>query len=664
MKIKPAIQAKTQTKKFTKTVLSLALIQALTCGSSMAVAANIIVDSASDVIDTNDGNCTFREAIAAADNDAAVDTCVAGNGDDTITFDNTLSDSKITLGSQINLLENVTIDGDLDDNGTPDIEISGGNNNRIIRLAPAALTKTFNFDGVTLSEGSTSEDGGALWCQTDYAGIYCNINISNSVITGNTALQRGGAISSGTDSNLSLTNSTLSNNTATLSGGAINQNGGVLTLTNSTVSENRVLGDGGFMYTGPGGGIYAFTAAINISGSTLSGNTANGSGGAITSLRTAAMDITNSTLSGNSAATGYGGAIYSYSSTGTVSISGSTISNNSSQLAGGGVTVYYDSLVIKNSTISGNTSSSMAGGVMSSYGDIAISNSTITNNTAETIGGGIFAYYSSPFNLTNTILANNTVSGNVLDDCNASSANTMDTDLNNLVTDGGSGLCRISPVSTADPQLGLLADNGGATFTHLPAAGSPVIDAGDNTNCGSGKTISTDQRGVARDDGACDIGAVEGSFAFTPSQVQFDSTTVSVSEDSGSITLTVTRSGGLGAEFSIDYATSDGTATAPGDYTADMNTLNFASGETSQTVILDITNDAEVENDENFSVNLSNIQLVSGNGIVELGTNTSSTVTITNDDVAATGSSGSSSGSLSPWWMLLGFLSYLRRKAK
>ena len=58
---------------------------------------------------------------------------------------------------------------------------------------------------------------------------------------------------------------------------------------------------------------------------------------------------------------------------------------------------------------------------------------------------------------------------------------------------------------TADPMLGSLQDNGGFTKTHLPAPGSPAIDAGDPGNCSG-----VDQRGVARPQGArCDIGSVE-----------------------------------------------------------------------------------------------------------------------------------------------------------
>ncbi|CAA0100950.1 Uncharacterised protein [BD1-7 clade bacterium] len=50
----------------------------------------------------------------------------------------------------------------------------------------------------------------------------------------------------------------------------------------------------------------------------------------------------------------------------------------------------------------------------------------------------------------------------------------------------------------------------------LPANSSPVVDAGDNTGCGTGLGIEIDQRGELRADGACDLGAVEIQYNAPP----------------------------------------------------------------------------------------------------------------------------------------------------
>src|SRR5579884_4985 len=57
---------------------------------------------------------------------------------------------------------------------------------------------------------------------------------------------------------------------------------------------------------------------------------------------------------------------------------------------------------------------------------------------------------------------------------------------------------------------------------------------------------------------------------------------------------------------SVQYATSDGTATAPADYTSASGTLTFNPGETTKTISVSIVGDQSIEPDEQFSVTLSN----------------------------------------------------------
>ena len=60
------------------------------------------------------------------------------------------------------------------------------------------------------------------------------------------------------------------------------------------------------------------------------------------------------------------------------------------------------------------------------------------------------------------------------------------------------------------------------------------------------------------------------------------------------------------AATSVDYATSDGTATAGSDYTATSGTVEFAIGDQTKTVVVAISSDDIVEGDETFTLKLSN----------------------------------------------------------
>ena len=91
--------------------------------------------------------------------------------------------------------------------------------------------------------------------------------------------------------------------------------------------------------------------------------------------------------------------------------------------------------------------------------------------------------------------------------------------------------------------------------------------------------------------------------------------------------FTVSLSAPQVAQVTVDFATADATATAPGDYTAATGTVTFAPGDTSETVTVQVNGDNVVEPDETFNVNLSNVV---GNATILDGTGIG---TIANDDV-------------------------------
>jgi len=96
------------------------------------------------------------------------------------------------------------------------------------------------------------------------------------------------------------------------------------------------------------------------------------------------------------------------------------------------------------------------------------------------------------------------------------------------------------------------------------------------------------------------------------------------------VSLNVTLSPASSQVVTVNFATSDVTATAGQDYTATSGTLTFQHGETSKTITIPVRGDTQVEADETFSVTLS-----TPTGGAALTLSPFSQVTITNDDGAA-----------------------------
>jgi hypothetical protein len=97
--------------------------------------------------------------------------------------------------------------------------------------------------------------------------------------------------------------------------------------------------------------------------------------------------------------------------------------------------------------------------------------------------------------------------------------------------------------------------------------------------------------------------------------------------------FTVNLSAASGLSVTVDYATADGTATTPGDYTATgLTTLTFAPGMTSQMVTVTVQGDTLDELNEIFLVNLSsptNAIIVDGQGVGTIIDDDSATVCYT-----------------------------------
>src|SRR6266542_3254725 len=108
--------------------------------------------------------------------------------------------------------------------------------------------------------------------------------------------------------------------------------------------------------------------------------------------------------------------------------------------------------------------------------------------------------------------------------------------------------------------------------------------------------------------------------------VRFSTDTYSTYERDGTATIAVRRYGDITNSFTVDYATSDGTATAGLDYLSQSGTLRFDTGEYEKTFTIPIFNDGLGEGDETVNLLLSN-----PTGGVELYNYFSSTLHIVDD---------------------------------
>jgi hypothetical protein len=113
---------------------------------------------------------------------------------------------------------------------------------------------------------------------------------------------------------------------------------------------------------------------------------------------------------------------------------------------------------------------------------------------------------------------------------------------------------------------------------------------------------------------------------------------VTVVEDAGTADLTVSVTPPPEAPFTVELATSNGSALAGEDYDAVTTTVSFGIGDTTQTVTVPITNDVVTEADENFTVTLSsptpNMLTLGGSNVPVMAENTASVTISANDELS------------------------------
>jgi hypothetical protein len=320
------------------------------------------------------------------------------------------------------------------------------------------------------------------------------VGLSGLALANGSASDGGGIVNFGT---LALTDCTLAGNASGNDGGAIENQGGTLALTRCTLSGNSAGSDGG--------GILS-AGTLTASGCTLSGNSAGDSGGGIENTGT--MTLTNCTVSDNQA--GFSGAGLRNDGA-AVAVQGCTIANNTA-IDSAGVSCNAGVQSFSNSTFFHNQATdtadfATAGGVASYGGTTSIVNCTFSGDQSVSPDGGDDVWASDSLTFANTIFTGSAATA----DPNVAGAGVTGSLGHNLSTDASFTAAAGDQLNT-DPRLAPLANNGGPTQTLALLAGSPAIDAGDNTLAvdQNGQPLTTDQRGAGRIfNGAVDIGAYE-----------------------------------------------------------------------------------------------------------------------------------------------------------
>ncbi len=374
--------------------------------------------------------------------------------------------------------------------------ISGGSARRVFLVAPG----TSSVSGVRISDGSVAAAGAGI-----HVGSGASFTLRDSIVDHNTAPLAAGIYSEGTltvERSLVEANDTQGSST-TAHGGGVTINGGTATLTDTTLSGNSAAGSGGGLHvTGAG--------AVTLRDVTLADNTAGVDGGGILVETASALELTDSEIADNEAVEG--GGIWAV---GGLLVRNSLIVGNDAldggQGRGGGIGLGVGQAVatIVNTTVSGNTSDGWGGGLFTRR-SMTLQNVSIVENTApprgaEDIGkgGGLYQDFTTAALTTarNTLVARNVNGG-----CGGTATAPIDSD-NGLIDEPlPATTCQAigdGNLIVPDALVAALADNGGPTRTHALLAGSPAIDAG--ANC-----PADDQRGTTRPQGsACDIGAYE-----------------------------------------------------------------------------------------------------------------------------------------------------------
>lgn len=316
--------------------------------------------------------------------------------------------------------------------------------------------KSLTLNNIILINGN-ADKGGAIYCNGDLTLDGCTFKNNVATDYGGAVLQMHGKL---TVKNSKFENNKVTSSSSDGNGGAIWTYDSSSSISNSIFKSNQVLSKSlkklkqASKYKFNGGAItYSGGSTHSITGSTFSGNKASTYGGAVFIFNCKSLNVKQSTFNSNKAAYGQGGAIYSKN---TLVIDGGTFTSNVAATYGGAIIQRDGKLTVKNSKFQSNkvtnsgslgyggaiwiysASSSISktifksnqalskslkkhskatkykfngGGITYSAGSShSLTQCTFTGNKASNHGGAIFVYKSKSLSVKNTKFTSNKAS--------------------------------------------------------------------------------------------------------------------------------------------------------------------------------------------------------------------------------------------------------------
>ena len=259
----------------------------------------------------------------------------------------------------------------------------------LLEAVKTSQTVKLGADITTPSEGGRLDINNGITVTLDLNGHTLKRNMTESHPGGQAIIVNEGGKLTIKDSG---TGGTITGGWANGGGGIYVREGGELTVEGGTISGNRAEKDADGNW-GDGGGIDNW-GTLTISGGTISGNEAE-NGGGINNEKTGTLTMTGGTISSNKAEDGGG-----ICNEGTGQITGVTVSGNTASDDGGGIYAWATasgSMVLTDVTITNNQAQTGGGIALwkpeSQNCTVELRGACIiTSNTATLFGGGIYHF--------------------------------------------------------------------------------------------------------------------------------------------------------------------------------------------------------------------------------------------------------------------------------